>query len=422
MSDIKIIETLTESFSSIVPKSDKRVEISHLQFVVFIVFNFFGDTKQFAIDGMRRFMMEATNIHISKGSFWERLAGNRFKKIMESLVEKLMSNSVGKALCDSNILQLLKVSGICLLDSSIVTLSDKARKKFPGVSTKAGIKWHGCFDLLSGKLEWFKLTASKVNDRKGFPKIESLKGKLIIFDLGYFDFGLMLELINAGVFYLCRLKSNSVVSIKKVVSGFDSGCIGKSLLTSCDLNKNHGKILEVIIEKAVGKEILNCRAIGFWNQSEKCYHWYLTNLLVAAAIIYPLYRLRWQIELIFKACKNSLNANTISSANPNIIQSLLLASIAAHLSSQSIHEIALNALSEEENLAISFQRIVCVFSILKTSFVNCILNPIQRNIETLVQKIYFMKNELFDPNYRERETSKARLYRLLMEMEAELAG
>jgi len=36
-----------------------------------------------------------------------------------------------------------------------------------------------------------------------------------------------------------------------------------------------------------------------------------------------------QIELIFKACKQSLNANRLTSNNTNIIENLLLASIAA---------------------------------------------------------------------------------------------
>ena len=148
------------------------------------------------------------------------------------------------------------------------------------------------------------------------------------------------------------------------------------------------------------------------------YHWYLTNLSISAAIIYSLYRLRWQIELIFKSCKNSLNADAIPSVDPNIIQSLLLASIAAHLSSRSIHEISLNSLSQEEGLAISFQRTAYVFSVLKNNFINYILNPIQENIEIITQRIHLMLNELYDPNYRKRETSKARIHRELIDLTA----
>ena len=417
MPNAKIIEGLTESFSSVVPKSDKRVGIPHLQFVVFIVFHFLGDAKQSSLAGIRRFMMAETGTYISRGAFWERLAGNRLKKIMESLVEKLMSNSIGAALFTNDILRLLKITGILMLDSSIITLSAEAQRKFPGTgSTKAGIKWHACFDLFSGKLEWFKLTASKVHDRKGFPDLKLIKGKLIIFDLGYFDYRLIFELMMADAFFLCRLKSNSVVTIKAVVSGLSLDCVGQPLLPSCDLSVYQGKVIEAIIEKETGKNTLNCRAIGFWNLDEKCYHWYLTNLSVAATVIYSLYRLRWQIELIFKSCKNSLNADAIPSANPNIIESLLLASIAAHLSSQRVHEIALNSLSQDEALSVSFQRTVYVFSVLKNLFIKCILNPIQENIEIINHRIHFMINELFDPNYRRRETSKSRIHRELMDL------
>ena len=335
---------------------------------------------------------------------------------MVSLVESLLSNTVGLALTGSEILQALHVSGILILDSSTIRLTEEARGKFPGTRSKAGIKWHACFDLLSGQLKWFQLTASKVHDRNGFPELGLLEGKLILFDLGYFDYQLLSALMAAGAFFLCRLKRNSVVIIQEVISGLNPRCRGQSLLFACPSNQYRGNLLEAIIQKPVAGDLLICRAVGFWNPDEKRYHWYLTNLSIAAVILYPLYRLRWQIELIFKACKNSLNANAIPSANPNIIESLLLASIAAQLSSQSIYEIASQALSQEEELAISFQRTAYIFSILKDKFIRCILVPIQENIEIVVRHIYLMIKELYDPNYRKRKTSKARIYAELMNL------
>jgi hypothetical protein len=56
-----------------------------------IVFHFLGDAKQSSLASLRRLMMAETNIYISRGAFWERLAGNRLKNIMESLVENLMA-------------------------------------------------------------------------------------------------------------------------------------------------------------------------------------------------------------------------------------------------------------------------------------------------------------------------------------------
>jgi putative transposase len=166
--------------------------------------------------------------------------------------------------------------------------------------TKASIKWHASFDILTGLLVWFQLTPGKRHDSKCFPEITSLKGKLVIFDLGYWDYAVLHAIEKAEGFFLSRVKSNAVIKIKKVIQGLSKEAIGQSLL-SLDLSRKKGNIIEVIIEKIHQGSTLSYRAIGFWNPVEKDYHWYITNLTAAAYLIYPLYRLRWQIELIFKA-------------------------------------------------------------------------------------------------------------------------
>ncbi len=132
-------------------------------------------------------------------------------------------------------------------------------------------------------------------------------------------------------------------------------------------------------------------------------------------MIYPLYRLRWQIELIFKACKNSLNANQITSEDKNIIESLLLASIAAHLSTHTLFNLGMEELDEEQQLAISFQRVAKVAVVLARDFIMFLLHSSREYFDNLVNKIKLFANEIFDPNYKKRETSLARIHRLLLE-------
>ncbi len=203
-----------------------------------------------------------------------------------------------------------------------------------------------------------------------------------------------------------------MIYITKGVQGLSKKSLGESLL-SLDMRGKKGHIIEVFIEKKYKGETLHCRAIGFWNPTEKMYHWYLTNLAVAAYVIYPLYRVRWQIELIFKACKNSLNANQIPSANKNIIESLLLASLAAHLSTHTILSHSLSDLDETQQHAISFQRIAKVAVEVSRYFVLFLLNPSKNYLHHLIHKIKLFATDLFDPNYKRRETSLMRIYRLL---------
>ncbi len=414
MAESNTLDALKQGFEKVVPVVDRRTEVGPLSFVVCLVHCYFGDSKTFSLEAIRRFMMKQTGTKIKRSAFWERLGTARLGGFLNGVVVELMGRlkttvGVGKAL-----LEKLGVSGIVLVDSSSITLPDAAKGSWPGTRTSAGIKWHLAFDVLSGMMVWFQTTPTKVHDSNCFPEISSLVGKLVVFDLGYWDYGLLLALENARVFFLSRVKSNSVIMIKKVVKGLPKGYAGRSLF-SVPLTRFRGRVVDVFIEKMHKGETLACRVVGFWNPHEGCYHWYATNLVAAAAIMYPLYRLRWQIELVFKSCKNSLNANEIPSAKKEIIQNLLLASIAAHLSSYTIFSIGLENLFEEQKLAVSVQRVAMVAVVLAEDFVNFLLRPSRKFYRKLLNLIKLFSDELFDPNYKNRETTIARLNRMLEE-------
>ena len=416
MSQSNMLEVLKQCFEKIVPSQDARTTINPLEFIVCLVFCYLGDSKTFALEAIRRFMKAALDKEISRSAFWERLAGDRLKNYLRHVVAELMVTLTSPITRGGQLLKQLGVTDIWLHDSSSITLCASAKEHFPGTRTAAGIKWHGSFDLLRGMLTWFQLTPTATHDRNCFPPVELLKGKLIIFDLGYWDYGLLYAIEKAGGFFLSRLKSNAVVDIVEVIQGLPKQVIGQALLS---LNLSHKKdnIIEVITTKVYEGQLLRYRVIGFWNPVEKGYHWYITNLVAAAYLMYPLYRLRWQIELIFKACKNSLNANQITSSDENIIESLLLASIAAHLSSCTLFNIGIEQLEEKKQWAISFQRVAKVAVVLARDFILFLLNSSRDHFDNLLHKIKLFANEMYDPNYKKRETSLMRINRLLSEGE-----
>ena len=411
-----ILTVLKQCFEKVIPAEDARTTILPLEFIVTLVFCYFGDSKTFSLEAIRRSMMGHLNKEIKRSGFWERLSRARLKKHLRAVVGELMDRFKSSMGVGEGILAQLGVSAIWLVDSSSITLSAEAKKAYPGTRTAAAIKWHASFDLMSGLLTWFELTPGSRHDRKCFPEVASLAGKLVIFDLGYWDYGLLYAIENARGFFLSRLKTNAVVYIKEVIQGLSKSAVGQSLL-ALDLSRKKGNIIEVTIEKIYRDKDLSYRVIGFWNPVDKGYHWYITNLTAAAYLMYPLYRLRWQIELIFKACKNSLNANQITSGKENIIESLLLASIAAHLSTYTLFAIAKEQLDDERQLAMSFQRVAKVAVVLAPEFIMFLLHSSQEKLYALVDKIKLFVNEMFDPNYKKRETSLARIHRLLLEGE-----
>lgn len=406
------LEILKQCFEKVVPSQDTRTNISPLEFVVSLVFCHLGDSKTFSLEAIRRHMKEQVNKDISRSAFWERLSRQRLKNYLKAMVAELMTQLSTSALIGTHLLSQLGVCGIWLVDSSSISLWDGAKSAFPGTRTAAGIKWHASVDLLTGVMNWFKLTPTSRHDRTCFPDIQSLKGVLVIFDLGYWDYRLLFSIQQVGGFYLCRLKSNASITIKEVVQGLSKKYRGKSLL-SIKFKRKRTDIIEVKAEKCHDGKLLTCRVIGFWNPVERSYHWYMTNLTVGAFIIYPLYRIRWQIELIFKGCKNSLNANQITSNDTNIIESLLLSSLAAQLASHTIFNVGSQYLDQDQKLATSFQRILKVTVDLSSEFVRFLLSSSREHFYNLLRKIKLFSNEIFDPNYKHRETSLTRIHNLL---------
>ena len=70
-------------------------------------------------------------------------------------------------------------------------------------------------------------------------------------------------------------------------------------------------------------------------------------------------------------------------------------------------------LDEEQQLAISFQRIAKVAVVLAQDFVHFLLNASRHYFFQLVDQIKLFAPELFDPNYKHRETTLMRLNRRL---------
>ncbi len=147
------------------------------------------------------------------------------------------------------------------------------------------------------------------------------------------------------------------------------------------------------------------RVLGFWNPKDKVYHWYITNLSVSADLVYPLYRLRWQIELIFKGCKSSLSLNEIPTGNSNIVMNLLLSSIIAYLVSLTIIDVTKDVLTPKEVEAITAQRIAKVFFHMGLDLIKYFLENSKKSSKRLKDKIILYARDLFDPNFKKRPIS-----------------
>lgn len=410
----KLLNNFKQSFDQI-PETDGRAKIGPRQFVIALIFSLSNmDSGKRTIEALRRAVMESLGESISRGGFWERIATDRLFNFILSVVQSAIQQ-MGEVFIPGDQLKALaitlKVKGILVLDSTSISLPEMAGAIFPGPRNNvapAVIKWHNCFDLFGGCIKWFDLSPGTSNDNNHFPDLKLIVGYLVIFDLGYFDYTLMQAIANVGGKFLSRIKTNSVIRIEGVIKGLPKKFIGKHLLTS-RLPKGISMI-EII--GSFGNGLFQFRVIGFWNPIDKNYHWYVTNLEVPAKLIYPLYRLRWAVELFFKMAKSSWNLADVTSANSNIIQMLILASMVVTILSQPLafQLAALRFKDEEQSQIPTIQRAGIVVAHVSNLLKDFLMTSGDHAKLKLITQLKLFTNELFDPN-RNRDSSMQRVFR-----------
>jgi hypothetical protein len=229
----EVINKIKDIFRSKFAEKDGRRKIQQPDFIAALICAIPSqDGRTKSLSGLRKAIGGFTKYLLSRGAFWERMASKRLKKDLLTLLSSLMSELRGGLDIGTEILQSLGVRNRVMLDSSSFTLPDGASEEFPGPRSNvipAAMKLHMLFDLFRGTSRWFEITPATTHDRKGFPPLELLKGALIIFDLGYWDFQLLKDMIMMGVIFLCRVKSNAKIKIVNVISGASKSCIGFDL-------------------------------------------------------------------------------------------------------------------------------------------------------------------------------------------------
>ena len=367
-------------------------------------FSVCGKKKSIA-DAHRNFVKH-TGKNVSRSSFWERIANKKLLDFIEKAVLKFSFHIQEKALSKLSWLSLFE--DVFIYDASPIRLPAGLSNIFPGNRknhSPACLKLSALYRLSVRSAEWIKISAQKPHDSKFLPDLNQLKGSLFLFDLGYFSHAFLHQLCEIGVWFVCRLKANSVPIITKVVKGVAKRHIGRPL----DKNVNlRGMIVEVWGKLNLpGKKCLEVRLIGFRFPLTKEYRWYVTNMpssMVLPEWIYPIYRLRWQIELFFKSIKSMLHADQITSENENIVLVTAYSSILASLIANSIIIEYAVVSAKIELKSVTAQRITFVFSQIAHDLAKCILKK-DISPKSFVNNLKTLLPLLICPNRKHRPTS-----------------
>jgi len=271
-----------------------------------------GKTKHFQLD------------HIPRRSTLSD-ANQRREADVFGLIYNELLHTYGHFISDSRIKDIINKQ-IEIFDSTTISLFKDILKcvgrKPKNGKRKGGIKVHTVInvDEIVPKLVWF--THSATNDHVLLSKLKMDSNTIYVFDKGYNDYKAFQKFSNNDTGFVTRIKDNAAyetVYRNEIDDNIHSGVL-------------EDEIIEVTVKDGNITSKLKMRKIRFYDRELKREFEFLTNLFdIRPDLIAALYKLRWQIELLFKQLKQNFPLKYFLGDNENAIKVQIYCTLIANL-------------------------------------------------------------------------------------------
>jgi hypothetical protein len=215
-----------------------------------------------------------------------------------------------------------------IVDSTEIRLPDHLRSVFRGTRSASSLKVQLAYEYKQGHIEAFAVEAGCQPDQtSGLGEAVAESGDLMLFDLGYFDQKRFARLDAAGVFFVSRLHSQAglyathdsrqALSLLEVVRGH--GPRGELAYYLGSQERRAVRVLyyrlpaDLVAERRrKAHETARNRGTMCSQHSLESLEWlfFITNApaeCLSLDHVAEVYRLRWQIEVVFKVWKSEMH-------------------------------------------------------------------------------------------------------------------
>jgi hypothetical protein len=184
---------------------------------------------------------------------------------------------------------------------------------------KGAVKLHMVLDHDGYLPHYAVLTEGKTADIIAAKKMSFAPDTMLVFDRGYTDYEWWLSLTRQKVHFVTRLKDSAEYGVVEQREVPAKGNIIRD------------EVILLTSQQEIGKEAL-LRRIEIWVEEKQETMVFVTNhLKLAASTIARIYKERWQIELFFKALKQSLKIKTFVGTSENAVQTQIWTALIAIL-------------------------------------------------------------------------------------------
>ena len=277
-----------------------------------------------------------TGLNTQYKAFYNRLAQPEFPRFMRQVFRDILQNLSANVLRPAAGGQLAYFDDLVVQDGSSFAVHDALARTFGGRFTTlcpAAVEIHTFMSLFHDQVIEAEVAPDKDPERKFLPPAQSLTRKLLLADRGYPSLDYWEDVGEAGGFFLMRGKGNLNPWLRVVrgPGGRRSRFEGRYLQDVLRYLPRRRLELDVEWDRPGGK-VLRLRMILIWLRHKQEYTVLVTNVprrVLTARQVAEVYRLRWQIELVFKEWKSYANLHAFTSAKAPLVKGLIWASLCA---------------------------------------------------------------------------------------------
>lgn len=262
--------------------------------------------------------------HIPRRSTLSDANKRRDSSVFGSIYNKLL-RKYGHLISDSRIKDVINKQ-IEIFDSTTISLFKDILKcvgRNPeNGRKKGGIKVHTVInvDETVPKMVWF--TEAAKNDHILLEKLKLDANTIYVFDKGYNDYKAFKLFSDNYTGFVTRIKDNAVYET------IETSPIGEEIHSGV----LEDQIIEVTVKEGAMESKLKLRKIRFYDRVLKREFEFLTNLFeMRPDLVAAIYKLRWQIELLFKQLKQNFPLKYFLGDNENAIKIQIYCALIANL-------------------------------------------------------------------------------------------
>lgn len=313
----------------------RRRKVDVAAFVYSLVLGFAAGGER-TIAGLRRTFERATGTSLVPSAFY-----GRFTAPLVLLLERLVAETLARFAAKTRPMRglLARFEEVLACDSTLLRLHNALEEFYPSVWThymKASVKLSVVMNVAGRGAKSILLSPGSTHDLGTMRCGTWLRGRLLIFDLGYFRSELFREIGLCGGCYLSRLKKHNNPRILGSHKLAHLWMVGKRL-TDVLAEANFDELdldveLRYVLRRGPrkGSHTLVARVLGARDPESGELRLYVTNAPTThleARHVAAIYAARWEIELLFRELKRHYRIDQTRSSNRHVAEALIYAAV-----------------------------------------------------------------------------------------------